>query len=499
MTHRCIRQLKVKSLIKKFMYFTFLRLVVLICIVSASLSSQTRFLWPDSIEDVTQYTRADECWAATLRLIDSASDRDSILKDTILDSPSDLLEGYDSRIVKVANDCIAKWNSESANLEEFPLFLRLFLVAGRATDVHSLIERKLQETPYGSTAKGDTLHRKLLETILLEWNRYSRPLDIETLARYAHQYVDVQTEDTKASIRGLYSLVRAAFEVGNHQVAKEAYLRISKIIAEAEDTERDQIGFSILAEVFNSGILLEESGLLDSLKKGTDKYLAAFKKNIEDLGLAYSPHYLPVGWEAPPIVADAWISCIQNKPTISCSGESQLEHENMLRPVKGKANLIVFINAASTHLALFNKANFYRFVLLRHLSQQYPDLEITVVQSTNGNFGKLGPLAPEDEAQIFAKELFHDFKVPAVLGVHYTDFWRLDPPDNRRINRDNPNVDSYKFNVDWSPVTASGGGGYFLADRSGIIVATGVMTRDSYNNSYPLPKLIESLLEQESK
>ncbi len=71
---------------------------------------------------------------------------------------------------------------------------------------------------------------------------------------------------------------------------------------------------------------------------------------------------------------------------------------------------------------------------MRRIKQLFPDLEITILSSTYGTVGKLGPLTPADEADTLAKLFLGFHKMPARLVVEETPVYNVPDPDRRRID-----------------------------------------------------------------
>ena len=101
---------------------------------------------------------------------------------------------------------------------------------------------------------------------------------------------------------------------------------------------------------------------------------------------------------------------------------------------------------------------------LRRLAERFPTLEITVVTRTHGYFMYAPPLAPAEEAAHIARwAAGHHF--PGTLAVTATDFRYLDPPDNRRLAKADPNDEHYQRLTNLSSREEA-----YLIDRDGVIV-----------------------------
>jgi hypothetical protein len=107
-----------------------------------------------------------------------------------------------------------------------------------------------------------------------------------------------------------------------------------------------------------------------------------------------------------------------------------------------------------------------RLSALRRLGERYPALEITIVSRTRGFFLYAPPPSPAEEVE-HIREWFAPYRIPRVtVAVASTPFWNLPRPDARRIDKDVPVFQRYRFAKTWKPE-----GQAFLVDQDGLVVS----------------------------
>jgi hypothetical protein len=260
-------------------------------------------------------------------------------------------------------------------------------------------------------------------------------------------------------------LLRAAQGAGDTARTMHAAARVVAIGDSLTLADRQSDAFERLADgnggqLYIYDALDELTGFktrMDSLKSSTMAYAALERANwSRATGERLDALQIPIGVKAAPLHADYWY------PASAGNGP---------RPTPGRPALIVFaehtncIGDASSDDAGPASDCVARFAEIRRIAERFPALEIDIVMATHGQFMYLPPTTPANEA-VLIREWLDAHHVPgAVLGVTSTPFWRLPSPDDRRIDKDTPNLTHYSFGKSWKV----GSGSMFLVDSDGII------------------------------
>ena len=115
---------------------------------------------------------------------------------------------------------------------------------------------------------------------------------------------------------------------------------------------------------------------------------------------------------------------------------------------------------------------------------------LTLVAQTHGYLGAMVPPPPAAEADSLRAWWLEKHHLPGALAVTNTDFWRLQDPDRRRIERTAANKTSYTFGPRWPA------GGAYLVDRSGTIVD--VVAPSDASAELRVSRLIAALFAQQT-
>jgi len=460
-------------------------------LVTPAAQGQTLFARPDTL-DVARYTTVEECLATITRVKDSVENQPEwIWRDTLPATQSRL--AADARaplpapVAAVARRCSARFRGGAVPLVDFAPFLSLFVAADRDADADTLLVRRLNAVSHAAererAAVLDTAIHVYLALNQLAGHVFALPLfaqparlaAAESLVTALLRIKTVGWEARLDAYGALGSAAWAADTMLNQRTAKG----ILAVVGALSDIDRRSSAFRQRAFTINGALWVDRrAALLDSLRHGTAAYTAAWRALwgvVAGRDSAVLDGFAsPVGRPAPPIIAD-W-SFGREESTVS-------------RPVKGKVNLVVFLNPGdfscfeSDASSLCNRT----YAGLRRVAQRFPTLEITLVAQTYGIFDKAAPPPPDVEAALLRRAWLTERHLPGTLAVTSTPFWRLPAPDRRRINRDVPNVVHYSFgrtfqlpNWIFPP---------FLIDQDGIMVETSFRSFDA-----DLPEMIAILL-----
>jgi len=461
-------------------------------LVTSAAQGQTLFATPDTL-DVARYTTVEECLAAISRVKDSVENEPEwIWRDTFPATPARLADDahapLPARVMAVARRCSVRFEGGSAPLENFAPLLSLFVAAGRDAEAGALLARRLKEV----SPTADRERAAVLDTaihVYLGNNQlpvghfwplplFAQPARLAAAESLVTAFVHVNSVPWDARFDSYGALAMAALSADTI-LASRAVREMLAVARGLSDLERRSSAFQSRAWTINLGLMVDrKAALLDSLRHSTAAYVALWREQWGEVAgkdsAVLEGFARPIGRPAPPIAADWWFG--RDDSTVG-------------RPVKGKVNLVVFLNPGDfscfeeDFTSLCNRT----YAGLRRVAQRFPTLEITLVAQTYGFFDKAAPPPPDAEAALLRQAWLTERHLPGTLAVTNTPFWRLPAPDRRRINRDVANVVHYSFGRTWHvpnwifPP--------FLIDQDGTIVETAFRSFDA-----DLPEMIGILL-----
>jgi hypothetical protein len=444
--------------------------------------AQLSFTWPpDSTRDVARYQSPEECLAAVGQANEEADNSYAgVMRDTLPDTrgreQADANAPLPESVQGLARRCSARFPAATAPLTAFTPLVSLFLAAGRDADADALVERRLKAVPPAAEAE----RAAVLDTVVHLYVRsgqfgvdrdfplpqFVRPVRLAAAERAFGALVRLKSATWQTRLSDNTTLALNAWQLGDtvrQRRLGEQAIEIASSLTPADRRTNDFQGMKLALDL--AAIYATRPLLLDSLRQGTEGYIALYKSIWERIGGPGTTLGRPLGEAAPPLEAEFWF----HRPDSTVS-----------RPVKGKVNLVVFLNAKACFTAFITMSRPQcqtTTARLRRLATQFPTVEITLVAETRGWFSLAAPPAtPAAEAALLAHTWLEEAQLPGALGVVATDFWRLPGFDRRRIDRDDPNEKHYSFGQGWSvagtrqmestPATA------FLLDQNGIVVET---------------------------
>jgi hypothetical protein len=146
------------------------------------------------------------------------------------------------------------------------------------------------------------------------------------------------------------------------------------------------------------------------------------------------------------------------------------------RPVPGKVNAVAFLQGGCHEktLSLSRTARnngrasgncWPTIASLKRLKNMFPDVEITIVTKTYGDYANATPLKPNEEADTLAAYFLGFYQLPAVHIVASGDFVRIPGMDNRRVDTKVP----YEYAYEVDGVRFGQDGVVLLIDETGHI------------------------------
>jgi len=442
------------------------RLVVLGLAFHAPLLAQTRFDWPDTTVDVGRYTNVDECLAATHRIefgIENAA-WTPVWRDTMPDDAERHVAPLSAPVTQSAQRCAARFDARTVSLGDFASLAKLYLQAGRDTDVAEILARRLKEI--GESRQVD---RAMVLDTVFHLYLTAQPARLDPAERVL-QRSEWAARNRFVRLDASVSLAAGAITTGDTaramRVGRELFARIDSLTP----AERNSAAFqtsSARQAIFLFFLMSAKDQLLDSLHRSTAAYLRAVR-GMWARTSGRTPESLPViGAHAPPIAGAFWVP-------------SDSAHRP--RPTLGRVSLVVFASAPSCFnifeltvdlgdlSAVQNDGGcFANAAALHRLAQRFPELEITIVSRTAGNvFGYLPPLSPTETAE-WLERAAAAWKLPGALAiVAQSPTVRLPAPDDRIVESStDSNLVRYHFGDGYEKQELNTA---FLVDQNGVIV-----------------------------
>lgn len=446
--------------------------------------AQTMFRWPDTSAQLSHYAYIEDCLAADDRVKQSVARREglTVWRDTVPFDPRQALEPQPAEVTQTASQCAARFVESKVDVHDFAPGLKLFLAAGRDSDAAALVQRRM------AVPEKNARDRGIVVDSAVEIYLNARPARLAAAENLLLHRAKSST-DRIERLKTYSTLMIATRNAGDTARARRAAQWIVSIADSLTLAERQSEAFEKLADG-NGGQLYVYDALdeltgfktrMDSLRKSTMSYATLERANwSRATGERPEALQIPIGGKAAPLTADYWYP--------ASAGSAP-------RPTPGHPALVVFLEHTSC-IAEASTANAQpasdcvaRFAELRRIAERYPALEIDIVMSTHGQFMYLPPTSPASEAALI-RDWVDAHHVPgAVLGVTSTPFWRLPSPDDRRIDKELPNVAHYNFGKSWKV----GSGSMFLVDADGIIADAWRLREEE------LGQFIDVLLNREHK
>jgi hypothetical protein len=440
---------------------------VLVTASALSVEAQTRFAWPIDTGDVTRYSTVEECLSATVRIRKSVEGWATVWADTLPLTPERAKASLIAAIVETARRCSARLpTAEKEPVTDFAPLMQLYLLAGRDADAETIMRRRLasvaptalrERVAVLDTAVQGYLSATFGSVLRSQSKMLANPVRLpaaESLLVEVGRLPDT-LHSVKDRLLPVFEFLRAAKvaeDTARVQWASQRYLDLDARLNSID--RRSEFYAAIGAPLAYLALATQqEAALLDSLRRSTVAFVT-FQRGAWAHASGELPQALrfPIGEQAPAIVGDFWFH----------RGDS-----SATRPAKGKVSLVVFLDT-KCHMAT---DCWGPYASMHRLAQRFPAVDITVAVRTHGYFSQIASPAPAGEADLL-REWWQGFhQVPGALAVTATDFWRLDPPDRRRIDRPTPNETHYSFGRTWQTVP----GMAFLVDQGGTIVGVGML------------------------
>lgn len=442
-------------------YKFLLPILLLVTGSAAAQSSQAQFevLKPDTSLNI--YTYIDDCVAIGQRLRFQYRIKQDSARYAIP------LQGHAAYAddVSIANStvqkCMQQFNGDQiaiapdSNVFRFksmPWILG-YAIAGRYDEVANLIAQELQYIPVDSVSEliagyVDGLSKLLTNNI--------RPLNygiIDSLLEPVYTALYPRERDVNAYASYLVALANYMNNKWTHwdrDGAMALASRIKLIVDSVGFTEEELEGlvghnvYQFPEVVMRYNEVINYFGQLDTLRvNGPESYISIRQQSHQKALGVFADHFpLYVGHPAEPITPNRFIPL---------SSTSQNAMDSVI-PRPGRMSFMVFlrdgcrIEGQSGHedMRPYQRSQCWAaYGVLRRVKKAFPQLDVTVVTQTLGVFGSKLMIDSLEEIKAIQSQWHSFHNLPVNLAIVYTGYWRLPPPDSRRIDIDPPYVDAY--------------------------------------------------------
>ncbi len=464
--------------------------LVLLFASTESIGAQVRFDVPERVPDYKSYTYLEDCLAAVGRI--SYIQKNSVkVVDTF---SSQRKKKYHNPIPQAVKDtgriCSDRWTLDSVETKFITHWTEDLMALGRTADVKDVYKRYIDSIPAEERLKARGHVRDL----------YSRYLDDELLSDYLVYWLEYHNEIPADSIPWKFTSLLSKiitwvqlWEPGRADSALNEYISyVNSIPVE----KRTSPFISYMAErFFPTAIVVKEPEILQKLTESTTGYSEYLKDLWKKIGHG-EELILPIDSAAPTLLGN-WMFA----PKVEGDGKltaQKLSDNSLVRPAKGKVNLITFIEGGCHNSSpratgpgalerqnaqiegQFDPGNICARTVaaINRIKHTHPDLEVTVVTKTFGSFGNVLSTSPEDEAEVLAKYYIENYGMNAHVVVAETEHFRLPGLDQRRIDIATENEDNYHI----AGRRNAGHVNVVLVDQDGKIFYSGIIVLGDEEN-----------------
>lgn len=408
----------------------------ILCVASVSLSlpltSQTKFLWPSDQIDIGQYKYIDVCYAVQSRVNDSAESR-SNYRDSMHYSENDLNRVRRPAIVAATKRCMQRFSPNQIVPEDFTLAQELYLIANEDAQAKAVAARRMQAI----AALSAEAQIENLDTMIALYV-YAEPIRLDAVMELFDRMEELTRPMGSQKLIHLYArMMFTATEAGQDSMMSRIFPKITALVKTFTDAEFDGLpGQQAWFFMEMAMKTVYRDRLLARLEESTRKYLDEPKVIFTELVGRAPPAtpdiagylerlYEKVG-QPTKIYGDYWFPAKPDSVTYPRKGVVTILYpvDENFGQVIDKGN-----RENGSFLSLIPNGAAYR-----RLKAKWPELEFVFTANTLGFLKVMEPPPPEREAIMLDSMYRHFYKLPGVLSVSKTEFWRLPGYDRRRIN-----------------------------------------------------------------
>ncbi len=383
---------------------------------------KTLFIHPKNIPDYNKYSRLESCLVAVNRVADSveiATDwNNHTVYDTLPFNPDSKTSEIALNLARFCKDRFA--NSETAS--EIMSHFHLAVVLGEFGEAKNLLNKRLAQLPVTNVSVRQEM---LFRAINIYIN--ARPMAVGP----AEELLAVLDTLDGSSLENLFrfnnQIATYARSLMDTAVLKRAVGAMHRILAKIpQDQKETPHGRSLVQATIDAEAplllsILRDSGSIVYTARLFSRYVVASGRSLEQASIA------PIGTTPKPLEGKFWY----NKKT-----------EATVYPRSGRVSLVLMNVRHDCDLK--SCANSYR--TLERLSKRFSDkMDVILVGQTQGFFGLEKSPPPEKEANQVSEYFLKNLKVPAVMLVEETEFYKRKEPDGRRFNNATESQTNYSI------------------------------------------------------
>jgi len=492
---------------------TIIACVTFASVFTSELAGQTLFARPDATPDYASYRHLEECQLAALRVTDEQETRkDTIWYDTAefaIQTAHSLTLATSRRpdtAIQVASVCLNTFDADTVHIQSLSgagYIVRGLLMAHRDQDAQRFAQRVLDSMRHKPADK----FRDALSRLMFEY-AVARPVRQQEAKHYYRELlVALKNDSLYYTVDAALFMAGMANRIGDSVLFEEvAWHAIRTNDATPVKERRNTWSATVrLQALVGSLMQLTKEEAFDSIAISTIAYNMYEANTVR--ARVYGEEELRTEKEielfkVPDVVGEHYYVAATASSTAASRGLAPYTSKGAVPqgeiPVRNRINVIVTLPAychseGSTRSFQGRPGArsgggecFKPYARLRRLKQRFPDVEVTVLSSTFGTVGQLGPLTPTNEADTLAKLWLGFHHLPQRLVVEERPFFHVPDPDGRRIDLPTPYANTLQRETTYPLL--------FLTDKEGNSVdAPGANESDLWN------RFVEILMKRASK
>ncbi len=429
--------------------------------VQSGLSAQTLFNRPDTTPNYSAYRYPDECMAAVIRVTTKDDGKEVVWRDTLSFEASLAPWQRTAAVDEIARQCYVNVDVDTIPMTSIITSSSFLVAAKRENEAERLLLRYLDSAKFGDLG----LYLQRIAGIY-QSARPSNPKMIEKFANVVR--ARIPDDSIVVSLYVKHLVFSFAVAQGNFDAAEMIETEAKQLLQlhEREYMERflkkdkEWKSSYIMAkrlfplpfrEEFSQAAkdsLLVSTEALRKLRVNT--WRTFVDENAKD-------NEVFEGLKVPTIDGNWYYA---NDYRISDGKVMLSDRFNSIpkpqRPVPGKVNAVAFLQGgchSRAHGFAKEKRNNGRalrncwpeIAALKRLKNKFPELEITIVTKTYGDYANATPLTPKDEADTLASYFLGFYQIPGVHIVAEGEFVRIPGMDQRRVDTKVPYEYGYEI------------------------------------------------------
>ncbi len=436
---------------------------------ASGLSGQTRFARPDTTPNYAAYRYPEECMSAVIRLSDSSDTKQGLWRDTMSFGASLVPRPRPPAAIEASRKCFTKVDVDSIGNHAVAMWASFLVTAQRNDEAERLLTRYLDSAKFGALVGRMIFIGKVYQK--------ARPANYAMIKKFSDNVKSRIPDDSLLHSLWLnnelygFAVSAGAFEDAEH-IESEAKQLLTKWKGSKEGGFEARKLFSrpFREEFSDAGFdsLLVSTTAFRNLRMHT--WRTYIDEDAQDAAFVE-------GMKVPSLEGDWYYTNnfkTNNHKLVLSDQFSKISATQ--RPVPGKVNAVAFVQGGCHEGTLFfskaarnnglGRRNCWPTIAsLKRLKNQFPDLEITIVTKTYGDYANATPLKPADEADTLASYFLGFYQIPAVHVIANGEFVRIPGLDNRRVDTEVPF--EYAYEIDG--VKLAQDGIVLLIDETGHI------------------------------